>query len=112
MKLGTAYTRAVPAISGNLTGALDLDLRFEDVAGGSFSLGGMPGVVRAGLEYWYRDALALRVGSEGLSRPDQPYTAGAGFRVRRFSATVAFDYADRSHAELDDVHRVSGGVTF
>jgi hypothetical protein len=102
----------VPAISGTLTGAMDLDLRFEDETGGSFNVGGMPGDVRAGLEYWYRDGLALRLGSEGLGRPDDPYTAGAGFRIRRFNAVFSFDYAYRSHSELDDVHRVSGGVTF
>jgi hypothetical protein len=112
LKVGTAYTRTVSAISGDLTGALDLDLRFEDETGGSFNLGGMPGDVRAGLEYWYRDALALRLGCEGLGRPDDPYTAGAGFRIKRFSAVFSFDYAYRSHSELDDVHRVSGGVTF
>jgi hypothetical protein len=111
-KLGTAYTRAVPALAGSLTGAIDLGLRFEDETGTTFNLGGMPGDVRAGVEYWYHEALALRLGSEGLGRDDDPYTAGAGLRIRRSFATFSFDYAYRSHSELDDVHRVSGGVTF
>jgi hypothetical protein len=43
---------------------------------------------------------------------DHGYTAGAGLRIHRFNATFAFDYAYRNHADLDDTHRVSGGVTF
>lgn len=112
MKLGTAYTRSVPAISGTLTGAVDLDLRFEDEVGSTFSLGGVPGDVRAGLEYWYRERLALRLGSERVAGDDDAYTAGAGLRIERFSVRFAFDYAYRSHADLEDVHRVSGGVAF
>jgi hypothetical protein len=112
MKLGTAYTRPVPAMNGSLTGALDLDVRFEDETGGTFNVGGLPGDVRAGLEYWYRGTMALRVGSERLGADDGAYTAGAGFRIRRFAVGFAFDYAYRSHSDLDDVHRVSGGVTF
>ena len=112
VKLGTAYTKDVPGISGSLTGAVDLAMRFEDEAGTSFSVGGMPGDVKAGLEYWYREALALRLGSEALGRSDHPYTAGAGLRIHRLGVAFAFDYAYRSHADLEDVHRISGGVAF
>ncbi len=114
VKLGTAYTKELAAISGSLTGALDLAVRFEDEAaeGYSFNAGGMPGDVKLGVEYWYRDALAFRVGSEGIGRADDPYTAGAGVRIRRLGVAFAFDYAYRSHADLEDVHRISGGVAF
>ena len=111
-KIGTAYTVPVRAVSGAVTGAMDLQLRFEDETGYSFNAGSLPGDVRAGIEYWYRDALALRVGSEGLGRSDDPYTAGAGIRIRRLGVAFSFDYAYRSHADLDDVHRISGGVRF
>jgi hypothetical protein len=108
VKLGTAYTWASDAIAGSLTGAVDLDARFEDEAGTSFSMGGVPFDVRAGVEYWYRSVFALRLGSERLGGDQNPFTAGAGLRVNRFS----FDYAYRNHKELDDVHRISGGILF
>jgi len=107
-KLGTAYTRQIEAISGSLTAVVDLDLRFEDEEGGSFGIGSGAGDVRAGIEYWYRETLAFRVGSERLGGDENPFTAGAGIRIKRFS----FDYAYRNHSDLDDVHRLSGGVLF
>lgn len=108
LKLGTAYTRPVAQISGTLTFVADLDLRFEKEEGYTFELGGARGDLRGGVEYWYRDTLALRLGSERFGDDNSPFTGGAGIRVRRFS----FDYAYRNHSELDDVHRISGGVTF
>lgn len=111
-RLGTAYTRRIPALAGSLTGAVDLAVRFEDETGYSFNVGSMPADVKAGLEYWYHDAFAVRVGSEGLGRRDDPYTAGAGLRVHRLGVSFAFDYAYRSHADLEDVHRISGGLVF
>ena len=107
-KLGTAYTMDIPAIRGTLTGVMDFDFRFEREDGASFQISGMTGDVRAGIEYWYRDALALRFGTERLGGNTDPFTGGAGVRVNRFT----FDYAYLNHSDLDDVHRVSGGVTF
>jgi hypothetical protein len=107
-KLGTAYTLDLAAIRGTLTGTMDFDFRFEREDGASFQVSGMTGDVRAGVEYWYRNALALRFGSERLAGDTKPFTGGAGFRVDRFN----FDYAYLNHSELDDVHRISGGVTF
>jgi hypothetical protein len=107
-KFGTAYRRDIGAIAGSLTFVADLDLRFEDETGTTFNLGGVPGDLRAGVEYWYRDRLAFRVGSERVGGDTNPYTVGAGIRVKRLS----FDYAFRSHSDLDNVHRVSGGVRF
>jgi hypothetical protein len=108
VKVGTAYTWASDRIAGSLTGAIDLDARFEDEAGSSFSAGGIPMDVRAGAEYWYRQVVAFRLGSERLGGSENPFTVGAGLRIKRFS----FDYAYRNHAELDDVHRISGGIRF
>jgi hypothetical protein len=108
VKIGTAWKQPIERISGSITVSLDLDLRFEDEQGASFKLGSAPGDVRAGIEYWYRDTLAFRVGSERLGGDSDPFTAGAGIRVKRFS----FDYAYRNHTDLDDVHRLSGGVLF
>jgi hypothetical protein len=108
MKLGTAYTLDVPQLAGSLAGAVDLDLRFEREADATVEISGMTGDLRAGIEYWYHEAFALRVGTERLGSDTNPFTGGAGIRVNRFS----FDYAYRNHSDLDDVHRISGGVRF
>ena len=47
-------------------------------------------------------------GSFGNGIAAKVHTAGAGLRISRFS----FDYAYRNHSDLDDVHRLSGGVLF
>jgi len=108
-KLGTAYTRHVGAIGGSLTGAVDFDVRFEDEGESStFGVGPVSSDVRAGIEYLYREAFALRFGTERLGDDTDPFTAGAGLRVKR----LTFDYAYRNHADLDESHRVSGGVSF
>jgi hypothetical protein len=108
VKIGTAYTLEVERARGTFSLAADFDFRFEDEVGSTFSIGDMTGDLRAGIEYWHRNTLALRVGSERLGADDNPFTAGAGLRIRRFS----FDYAYRNHSDLDDVHRISGGVAF
>jgi hypothetical protein len=124
VKIGTAWKQPIERISGSLTVAVDFDVRFEDEGGSSFSFGEtkeiidpsgaeiakpkVPVDVRAGVEYWYRETLAFRVGSERLGGDSDPFTAGAGLRISRFS----FDYAYRNHSDLDDVHRLSGGVLF
>jgi hypothetical protein len=107
-KLGTAYRMEVPSLRGSLTGAMDFDFRFEREVGATFRVSGMTGDIRAGVEYWYRDTFALRFGTERLGGDTDPFTGGAGVRVKRFS----FDYAYRNHSDLDDVHRISGGVSF
>ncbi|MDP6801841.1 MAG: hypothetical protein QF819_01495 [Gemmatimonadota bacterium] len=104
LKLGTAWTRELPRLRGSITAVCDVDFRFEkrkDQATVAFSI--FSGDLRAGLEYLFRDTVALRVGSE-----EGRFTAGTGLRFRRLS----FDYAFRGHADLEDTHRVSGGVAF
>lgn len=108
LNVGTAYTRPMPSLQGTITLVGDARVRFEDEAGSTFSTGGVPWDLRAGVEYWYREAFALRLGNERFGDETNPFTVGAGIRVRRF----AFDYAFRSHSDLDDIHRVSGGVRF
>ena len=86
----------------------EMDVRFEREVDATFSVSGMTGDVRAGIEYWYRETVALRFGTERVGSDTDPFTGGAGLRVKRFS----FDYAYLNHSELDDVHRISGGVLF
>lgn len=108
-KLGTAYTQQISAIGGALTGAVDFDLRFEDEGEtSSFGMGPVSGDIRAGIEYLYHRTFALRLGTERIADDTNPYTVGAGLRIKR----LTFDYAFRNHADLDETHRVSGGVAF
>jgi len=108
VKLGTAYTREIAAIRGSVTLVADLESRFEDEEGTTYRAGSITGDLRAGLEYWYRETLAFRFGTERLGADTNPFTGGAGLRINRFS----FDYAYLNHSDLDDVHRISGGVLF
>jgi hypothetical protein len=108
LRMGSAYTHDLPRLRGRLTVAGDLEFRFEDEVDPTFALGSMTGGVRAGVEYWYRNTVALRLGHERLGADDSPFTAGAGLRIKRLS----FDYAFRNHSELDEAHRISGGVAF
>jgi hypothetical protein len=108
VKLGTAYTHYADAIAGSVTLAVDFDFRFEEEADPTFSAGSMTGDIRAGIEYWYRETFALRFGTERLGDDTNPFTGGAGLRIK----SLSFDYAYRNHSDLDDVHRISGGVIF
>ncbi len=108
VRLGTAYTQDLPKVSGSVTLVGDFEFRFEDEVDPTFAVGGMTGGLRTGVEYWHRDTVALRLGHERLRADDNPLTAGAGLRVKRFS----FDYAFRNHSDLDEAHRISGGVVF
>lgn len=108
-KLGTAYTLPIEALRGTLTGAMDFDWRFEDEGESStFGAGPTSADVRLGIEYFYKKSFALRLGSERLNDDSNPFTAGAGLRIK----SLSFDYAYRNHADLEETHRISGGVTF
>jgi hypothetical protein len=109
LRIGTAYTLDLDVLRGSVTVAGDLDFRFEDEVDPTFAIGAMTGGVRAGLEYWYRNTVALRFGHERLGGDDNPLTAGAGFVVKK---RLSFDYAFRNHSDLDEAHRISGGVVF
>ena len=108
LRIGSAYTLDLAILRGTVTAAADLEFRFEDEVDPTFAIGTMTGGVRTGLEYWHRNTVALRLGHERLGGDDNPFTAGAGLLVKRFS----FDYAFRNHTDLDEVHRISGGVVF
>ena len=90
-----------PRVNGSVTVAGDLTGNFDgrDEA----SQLGSGADFQGGMEYWYRNALAARVGSDAGN-----FTAGAGLRHRGFGV----DYAFLSHEEFDDTHRISGSVRF
>ncbi len=76
-----------PAQRHALTWAFDLGWNFEDRAyDGELKLGGVTADVRTGLEYWYRNTLALRSGVNG-----KDLTFGLGVRYKHFGADYAAD---------------------
>lgn len=78
-----------PAPNHALTYALDLDWGFERRKfDAQISLGGQTWDVRTGLEYWYRNLVALRTGADG-----KDLAFGAGLRYKQ----VGIDYAARLH---------------
>jgi hypothetical protein len=104
LKLGTAYRLTPKLLRGEILLALDVDTRFEgrDYAAWA-SLGGVSLDPRMGLEYQYRQRVALRVGIQ----PGQ-LSAGAGIRL----GVGGVDYAFLGHDDLDNSHRLSALVEF
>jgi hypothetical protein len=100
-----------------LTWSLDLDWGFENRRNdGQLKLGRQTVDVSTGLEYWYRNTLALRSGASGKN-----LAFGAGVRYRHFVADYAaslhrFFAADNpdfpDDAELDATHLVSIGFSW
>ncbi len=104
LRVGSQYTRQVGPLEGVATGALDMEIGFEKRRLASqFWLGPFTADVKAGVEYWLKNTVALRTGLNAGR-----FTAGAGARFSRFG----FDYAFLSHKDLDNSHRVSASVKF
>lgn len=101
--LGMHGTRAVAALQGSLTVGLNSSFAFEGQEADQFHTGNLSGNLLPGLEYRFREIVALRVGSNAGD-----FTAGAGVRYRQVGA----DYAYLSHDQLDGTHRVSALVRF
>jgi hypothetical protein len=107
-KFGASYPFAAPWVRGTLVVAADVDARFE---GRKFAAqrwaGGVSGDFHYGAEYWYRELLAVRAGSD-----EGQFTAGAGFRFPLGTRSVGLDYAFLEDNGLDDSHRVSALLKF
>jgi hypothetical protein len=105
LKTGCSVHDDVPWMRGSITLALDADLRFEGrQSADQFSLTDRVSAnTHAGIEYWYREVGALRLGSD-----QGKLTAGLGFLYRQFKV----DYAFLSNDDLGNSHRISGGVKF
>jgi hypothetical protein len=96
--LGAHTTREIPALQGRITLGVDAGFAFEDQEADQFGSGSFSGNMFPGGEYWFRNVVALRAGSDAGR-----LAAGAGVRYRQFGA----DYAYLSHDELESTHRVS-----
>jgi hypothetical protein len=111
VKFGVSYPFHVPSIGGRLTLAADLDARFEGRKyATAYWLGDASADLRLGLEYSFRERLALRLGQERSG--ENAFAAGAGFRIPFGGNALSLDYAFLTNADLDDTHRVSGSFAF
>jgi hypothetical protein len=71
-------------------------------------------VLNFGVEYWLNDYVASRVGwKAGYSGgEDEGLSAGAGFRFAQGDRNINLDYAYTQFTLLDDLHRISVGISF
>jgi len=102
--LGAHTTSFLRALRGSITLGVDAAFAFDGLQNADqFDSGSLSGNLLPGMEYWFRDTVALRLGSDAGS-----LTAGAGVRYRQFGV----DYAFLDHEELDTTHRVSALYRF
>jgi hypothetical protein len=102
LKLGSAGR--FEALDGVFVPALDLDLRFEDRRTASIlNVGPVSMDPRAGLEYTFREVVALRVGYNDVKQ----FTLGAGLLLPKLSIDYSFARFSTGEGRLDDTHRVS-----
>jgi len=101
LKLGTAYS--INILSGRLTPAVDVDVRFENRHFASMaSVGPVSFDPHAGLEFDYKSTVALRVGYNDVKQ----MSVGAGIHLRMLDVDYSFAKfaADES---LGNTHRIS-----
>jgi hypothetical protein len=65
----------------------------------------------AGVEYWYKDSFALRVGNQ-FEHDTGGFSAGAGFRLDLSQRILRVDYGYHDFGYLDQIHRFSVGFSF
>ncbi len=111
-RVGLSYPFLFPSLKGKLTVATGLDIRFEGrKTATAYWIGEASADVRLGLEYWYDDIVAIRLGQERSEEAD--FMAGAGLRLPFSGNTLGLDYAFLSNGfDLDDTHRVSASLIF
>jgi hypothetical protein len=65
----------------------------------------------AGIEYWYKDMFALRVG-DYMDYDAGGISAGAGAKLNVSKIKLIFDYGYHDMGYLENIHRFSVGVIF
>lgn len=91
------------ALAGRFTPAFDFDIRFENRQYASMMhVGRMSIDVHSGLEYKFRNIVALRVGYTDTKQP----TIGAGIHLPKLNIDYSFAKFDKEN-ELGNTHRIS-----
>ena len=102
-KIGAAY--ALEILGGRFTPALDIDIRFENRQTASyFNVGPVSFDTRMGLEYNFKDIIAVRGGYNDVKQ----FTIGAGVKLPKLNIDYTFATFSESEFEtLPDTHRIS-----
>lgn len=102
-KIGAAYLLNI--LGGKITPAIDFDIRFENRKFASnFNLGPVSFDARFGLEYNFKDLIALRGGYNDVKQ----FTIGAGLKLPKLNIDYTFATFNESQSEgLPDTHRIS-----
>jgi hypothetical protein len=108
VKAGAAFRQPFPAWDSRLLLALDADVKFANYGDAAQVNAGTASFDFAGGgEWWYKNTVALRLGTERSA-----FTGGVGVAVRAAGATFGIDYAYLSDTGLDASHRASVAVAF
>jgi len=101
MKIGAAY--GIDAFEGRFTPVVDFDVRFEGRKYASAAnLGPVSFDIHSGLEFDYRNVIALRVGYSDI----QQITFGGGLRLPKLAIDYTFAKFDGAN-QLGNTHRIS-----
>jgi hypothetical protein len=101
LRLGGAYF--ISALSGRFAPVVDADLRFENRRSASTThLGAASLDLHGGLEYQFKNLVALRVGYSDVKQ----LTMGAGLHFPKLSIDYSFAKFDGVN-QLDNTHRIS-----
>ena len=101
MKLGSAYF--IEAFGGRLAPAMDFDIRFENRRSASNAhLGGISFDVHNGLEFDFKNLVALRLGHSDIGE----FNFGAGVHLPKFNIDYTFSKFDAAE-QLGNTHRIS-----
>ena len=104
VKVGVAHVMPVSSMDGVVTAAVDADVRFENRRlADEYHIGSISADTHYGVEFLYRDIVAVRT---GLAMGQ--LTAGAGLNLAGFTV----DYAFGRHEYMDSSHRVSASYGF
>ena len=101
LKLGTAYT--IDFFKGQFSPTVDVDVRFENRQTASIAhLGPVSFDPHEGLEYEYKNTLALRIGYSDVKQ----LTLGAGIHLNKLDIDYSFARFGKND-NLGDTHRIS-----
>jgi len=101
LKIGSAYS--IDALGGTFTPAVDVDIRFENRRYSSmFHLGHVSFDVHSGLEYQFKNLVALRAGYSDVKQ----LTLGAGLHLPKLTIDYSFVKFDGKN-QLGNTHRIS-----
>jgi hypothetical protein len=101
MKIGSAYF--IDAFGGRFAPAIDFDVRFENRQYASTAhLGRISFDLHGGMEYQFKNIVALRVGYSDIKQP----TFGAGVHLPKLNIDYSFAKFDGEN-QLGNTHRIS-----